>query len=58
MEWVTLEDFLQNKGVFEKTTIVKQNDDEVCIAINDEDELLDLVVPKVENDNISQADKQ
>ncbi len=58
MEWVTLEDFLQNKGIFEKTTIVKQNDDEVCIAINDEDELLDLVVPKVENDNTSQADKQ
>lgn len=58
MEWVTLEDFLQNKGAFEKATIVKQNDDEVCIAINDEDELFDLVVPKVENDNTSQADKQ
>lgn len=58
MECVTLEDFFKNNGFFEKATIVKQNDEEVCIAINDEDELFDLIVPKVESDNISQADSK
>lgn len=58
MEWVTLEDFLNNKGIFEKTTIVKQNDEEICIAINNEEELFDLIVPKVENNDTLQTDKQ
>ncbi|MGX2982393.1 hypothetical protein [Helicobacter sp. 23-1045] len=43
---MSLEEFLKNKGKFSTATIVKQGDDEVCIALNNEDDLLALVIPK------------
>lgn len=55
MESVSLEDFLKNKGAFEKSSVIKKNNEEVCIALNSEDELFKLVVPKVtDSQNLSQ----
>ena len=60
MECVNLEDFLKNKGAFEKASIIKKNNEEVCIALNNEDELFKLVVPKIAESSTktSQADKK
>lgn len=46
MECVNLEDFLKNKGAFERASVIKKNNEEVCIALNNEDELFKLIVPK------------
>lgn len=46
MECVNLEDFLKNKGTFERASVIKKNNEEVCIALNNEDELFKLIVPK------------
>lgn len=47
MECVSLEDFLKNKGAFERASIIKKNNEEVCIALNNEDELFKLIVPNI-----------
>lgn len=46
MECVNLEDFLKNKGAFDGASVIKKNNEEVCIALNNEDELFKLIVPK------------
>lgn len=65
MECVNLEDFLKNKGAFEMASIIKKNNEEVCIALNNEDELFKLIVPKATDSapqnleqKTSQADKK
>ena len=45
MECVNLEDFLKNKGAFDRASVIKKNNEEVCIALNNEDELFKLIVP-------------
>lgn len=45
MECVNLEDFLKNKGAFDRASVIKKNSEEVCIALNNEDELFKLIVP-------------
>lgn len=45
MECVNLEDFLKNKGAFDGASVIKKNNEEVCIALNNEDELFKLIVP-------------
>lgn len=66
MECVNLEDFLKNKGAFERASVIKKNNEEVCIALNNEDELFKLIVPKATDSanpqnleqKTSQADKK
>lgn len=58
MECVNLEDFLKNKGAFEKASIIKKNNEEVCIALNNEDELFKLVVPKIAESSADSAHSQ
>lgn len=58
MECVNLEDFLKNKGAFEKASIIKKNNEEVCIALNNEDELFKLVVPKIAESRADFANSQ
>lgn len=66
MECVNLEDFLKNKGAFDGASVIKKNNEEVCIALNNEDELFKLIVPKATDSanpqnleqKTSQADKK
>lgn len=58
MECVNLEDFLKNKGAFEKASIIKKNNEEVCIALNNEDELFKLIVPKIAESRADSAHSQ
>ncbi len=48
MEEITLEEFLRNNGAFEKSVSVKQNGEEVCLALSSEEILFNLIVPPKE----------
>lgn len=53
MENIELEDFMKNTAVNKPMAIKKGNDD-ICLAINDEDLLLSIVVPNMEACNLEQ----
>lgn len=53
MEEIELENFMKDTTI-SKPMSVKRGDEEICLAINDEDLLLSLVVPNMETYNIDQ----
>ncbi len=48
MEEITLEEFLRNDCAFDKSVSIKQNGEEVCLALNKEEVLFSLIVPPKE----------
>lgn len=53
MENIELESFMKNTTI-DKPMAVKKGNDEICIALNDEDLLLSIVVPNMEACNLEQ----
>lgn len=48
MEEISLEKFMQNSAC-DKPMVVKNGDEEVCVVLNNEEALIDLVVPKMQH---------
>lgn len=53
MENIELENFVKNTAI-DKNMAVKKGSDDICLALNDEDLLLSLVVPNMEACHIEQ----
>lgn len=53
MENIDLESFMKNPAITQPMAVKKGNDD-ICLALNDEDLLLSIVVPNMEACNLEQ----
>lgn len=54
MEEISLEHFLRDTS-FDKSMVVIKDGSEICKVINDENLLLELVVPQMENCSLEQS---
>lgn len=55
MEEISLEKFMQN-STCDKPMVVKQGNEEVCVVLNNEEALIDLVVPKMQNCDVDNGE--
>ncbi len=53
MQEISLENFIQNSTI-DAPMIIKKGDEEICKAVNNEDLLISLIVPNMEECNLEQ----